>query len=88
MEEFVLYETKETLDSIDFVGDITSDEWGFRLVVLIKDDNTTLEYQNGRYVGEDIEWDECEAFDIDVKDLDVTEIFRLANYACKKNKGK
>lgn len=72
--EYTLYETYETHDVDYSWGESSTTERGYRLVLLIKDGNVSFEYQSGTVEGQDrnIEWEECDAFDVDMQDLDAS----------------
>lgn len=79
--EYTLYETYETHDVDYSWGESSTTERGYRLVLLIKDGDVSFEYQSGTVVGmyREIEWEECDKFDIDARDLDrfvITDLLR------------
>ena len=84
MKVYELFEEKETVDTLHPYGDVTSELYSYRLVMLVNDGNVTFEYQSGRVGSEDfIEYEECDKFDVDFNKLDWSEIERLANDLCE-----
>lgn len=79
IDEFILYEHFGIEDILYSRGEISSEEIGCRLVLIIEDVNMCFEYQSGYVVGQDrsVEWEECLPFNIDVKNINISELFRF-----------
>ena len=67
IKQFELFYSEETQETSHPYGDITSDLWAYRLVANVYEDKTVLiQYEAGR-VGEYIEWETVEPFDLHFK---------------------
>jgi len=79
--EYTLFETTETHDHDSIYGEHSTSERGYRLILSVKEGNVTFEYQSGTVEGQDrnIEWEQCEPFDVEMIDLDASEVDRLGS---------
>jgi len=81
--EYELFEEKETVDTLHPYGNVTSERYSYRLVMLVNDGNVTFEYQSGRVDNDLCEYEECDKFDVDFNKLNWSEVERLANDLCE-----
>ena len=81
MQEFILAETSEIIETLHPYGDVSSDEWVYRIVAQVQDDGyVQIRYEAGCQFREydEIDFDYIdEIIDFDKKDFNPDEVKRF-----------
>lgn len=81
MQEFILAETSEIIETLHPYGDVISDKWVYRIVATIdKDGDVFIRHQGASEIGEELGFEDFEAWqsiDFNKKDFNLDELKRF-----------